>query len=757
MASYQRQILHANKKKISISYVIREKEERLHRSGVNSLQYDPVLDRLYSAGRDSIIRIWDFNDGPNESSSRSRKNYANGYDYSRQNHNISHDPYVQSMEHHTDWVNDISLCCNGKNLISVSNDTTIKVWNAHQGFCLSTLRSHKDYAKCLAHAKEREVVASAGFDRMIYLWDIQALTMLTATKNTITTKPLDGSKSSIYSLAINQTGTLVASGSTEKVIRLWDPRSRQKLLKLRGHTDNVRSLVFSRDGSMLLSASSDGTIRLWSISQQRCVSIIRVHDGGVWALQTNESFSTVYSGGKDCKIFMTDLKDTSNTALVCKESSPILRMLLVNRSYSSNQIRDRSGESLWVATTDSAIKNWTTTCNGPSNWNDDSSSTDEKDCSLDIPLTDIPDLVIKGNPAVINYHILNDKRHILTLESDHSVALYDVLTARKEETLHRASNDQDIKQKYDDEKKNRSKMVYVPNWFSVDLKIGLLCIHLEESECLSAWVSARDYNFAPQFDGHDPKVNLGCLMLQALLEHWPPTYEGFDNDSKSLQHDAISDNTDMGEYSSGVQYSSKSNQYSNRQRHLTNTNRTHKNGNIHSIGNQYFSMTSHTPVIISEGNQTIMRFLCNEAMNENEDIFIQEIIPPWISDIVISKCQPKFTKLPFFLLPHPNSGIKSLRKERLSASDMLQVRKVIEHVCEKMLANLSEDNGSATLNQESTFRGSNQSNEPKAYSADKVELYCNDHKLDEDLDLRTVRHYIWKSGGDLVLHYMLMK
>uniref|UniRef100_A0A6G1SII5 WD repeat-containing protein 48 homolog n=1 Tax=Aceria tosichella TaxID=561515 RepID=A0A6G1SII5_9ACAR len=754
MASYQRQILHA-KKKISISYVIREKEERLHRSGVNSLQYDPVLDRLYSAGRDSIIRIWDFNDSPNESSSRSRKSYANGYDYSRQNHNnVAHDPYVQSMEHHTDWVNDINLCCNGKNLISVSNDTTIKVWNAHQGFCLSTLRSHKDYAKCLAHAKEREVVASAGFDRMIYLWDIQALTMLTATKNTITTKPLDGSKNSIYSLAINQTGTLVASGSTEKVIRLWDPRSRQKLLKLRGHTDNVRSLVFSKDGSMLLSASSDGTIRLWSIPQQRCVSIIRVHDGGVWALQTNESFSTVYSGGKDCKIFMTDLKDTSNTTLVCRESAPILRMLLVNRSYLNNQVEDRSSESLWVATTDSAIKNWPLTPDSSDNWNGETSSTDEKGASLSSPLSESPDLIIKGNPAVINYHILNDRRHILTLESDNSVALYDVLTARKEETLHRASNDSDIKEKFDEEKKKRFKMVYVPNWFSVDLKIGLLCIHLEESECLSAWVSARDYNFAPQFDGHDPKVNLGCLMLQALLEHWPPTYEGYDNDSKSLQHDAISD---LGECSSGLQYAPKSNQCNNRQRHPMNMNRTHKNGNVNSIGNQYFSMTSHTPVIISEGNQTIMRFLCNEAMNENEDIFIQEIIPPWISDIVISKCQPKFTKLPFFLLPHPNSGIKSLRKERLSASDMLQVRKVIEHVCEKMLVNLNDDNGSATLNQDSTFRGSNQSNEPKTYSADKVEIYCNDQKLDEDLDLRTVRHYVWKSGGDLVLHYMLMK
>ena len=41
-----------------VSFVIRDEGERCHRAGVNSLQYDPNLKRLYSAGRDSIIRIW---------------------------------------------------------------------------------------------------------------------------------------------------------------------------------------------------------------------------------------------------------------------------------------------------------------------------------------------------------------------------------------------------------------------------------------------------------------------------------------------------------------------------------------------------------------------------------------------------------------------------------------------------------------------------------------------------------------------------
>jgi len=709
MATYLKQSQHANKKKISISYIIREKEEKCHRSGVNSLQYDPYLNRLYSAGRDSVIRIWGFQRDPPYQNADAKDSWK---------HND--DCFIQSMEHHTDWINDIVLCCNGRNLISVSNDTTIKVWSAHQGFCLSTLRSHKDYAKCLAYAKDREIVASAGFDRMIYLWDIQALTMLTTTKNTVTTKPLDGSKNSIYSLAISQTGSLVASGSTEKVIRLWDPRSRQKLLKLRGHTDNVRSLLFSRDGESLLSASSDGTVRLWSISQQRCVSIIRVHDEGVWTLQADESFNTVYSAGKDCKLFMTDLKDTTNTTLICEESSPILKILLVDRCYTRKQ-NTRENSSLWVATTDSAIKNW---------------PLDREDFS-DQAFSGSPDFVIKGNPAVINYHILNDKRHILTRESDNSVALYDVLTACKVEDLHPSDSESKAKDNYDEEIKKRSKMVYVPNWFTVDLKIGLICVHLEESECFSAWVSARDYGFLPHFENHDPKVNLGCLMLQALLEHWPPTYENCDDPKDSPREGSPYNpsNDDSSKYSHQIR----------------------ANGLAHRLGNQYFSIAGHTPIIISEGSQTLLRFLALEASNENEDMFLLGIIPPWIGDVVISKCQPKFTKIPFFLLPHADSGIRSLRKERLSASDMLQMRKVIEHVCEKMLVNLMEENGSTNQDHAANAKNTNQVGESDALHIEKVELYCNDSKLDESLDLRTVKHYLWKSGGDLVLHYMPIK
>ncbi|VDN25367.1 unnamed protein product, partial [Gongylonema pulchrum] len=164
-----------------VSFVIRDEKEPLHRSGVNCLQYDSQTEHALYSG-----------DGL-QNSARAK--------YHR-------DLYIQSMEHHTDWVNDMVLCCDGRNrqlslffeknssfsytlgpgvaVISASSDTTVKVWNAQKGFCMSTLRTHRDYVRALAYARDIEMVASGGFDQLIYLWDVATLTKLTALNNTVT-------------------------------------------------------------------------------------------------------------------------------------------------------------------------------------------------------------------------------------------------------------------------------------------------------------------------------------------------------------------------------------------------------------------------------------------------------------------------------------------------------------------------------------------------------------------------------------------
>ena len=53
---------------------------------------------------------------------------------------------------------------------------------------MSTLRTHKDYVKALAYARDKELVASGALDRQIFLWDVNTLTALTTTNNTVTSR-----------------------------------------------------------------------------------------------------------------------------------------------------------------------------------------------------------------------------------------------------------------------------------------------------------------------------------------------------------------------------------------------------------------------------------------------------------------------------------------------------------------------------------------------------------------------------------------
>ncbi|KAL7641384.1 UNVERIFIED_CONTAM: hypothetical protein RMT77_008524 [Armadillidium vulgare] len=674
---------HIARKKVQISFVIRDEVEKFHRSSVNSLQYDPYLHRLYSAGRDSIIRIWNC------------KNQK--------------DSYTQSMEHHTDWVNDIVLCCGGKNLISASSDTTVKVWNAHKGFCMSTLRTHKDYVKALAYAKDREQVASAGLDKAIFLWDVQTLTALTASNNTVTTSSLNGNKDSIYSLAMNAPGTVIVSGSTEKVLRVWDPRTGNKLMKLKGHTDNVKALLVNRDGTQVLSGSSDGTIKLWSLGQQSCLLTIRVHEEAVWALQSNETFSTIYSGGRDKRVYVTEPRQPDRSVLLCEEDNPILKMFLTP-----------DNSSLFVATTSSAIKCWPV--NNRVVHSRESSSPEEEDEENPKPLFASPEWTIKGGSSIRSFAVLNDKRHVLTKDTQDNVVLWDILKAVKVEELGKVE--------FEKEKQRLNKPVFVPSWFTVDLKTGMLTIHLaekrDEVDCLAAWVSAKDAGFLS--DEGDVKVNYGELLLKALFEHWPRTFGNREDEEEEGENNEDGSESELSQRNSHSPRGPKS-------------------------GNKYFSLPPHTPVIISEvQGRTLYRLLCGDAGGETEGVLLNETVPPWVLDIVVDKTTPKpKNKVYFILLPHASSGIKREKKDRLSANDFIQIKKVQEHVYEKVLCSGSESGSNHTEKQD-------EKNDLSSIAEDKIQLLCNEKVLDPQMDLRTVQHFIWGNGSqDLVLHYRIVK
>ena len=68
----------------------------------------------------------------------------------------------------------------------------------------------------------------------------------------------------IYSIVFSPDGKILAGGSEDNTIRLWNPTTGQYLTTFRGHSGEVNSVAFSADGETLASGSNDDTIKLWN-------------------------------------------------------------------------------------------------------------------------------------------------------------------------------------------------------------------------------------------------------------------------------------------------------------------------------------------------------------------------------------------------------------------------------------------------------------------------------------------------------------
>jgi WD40 repeat protein len=69
----------------------------------------------------------------------------------------------------------------------------------------------------------------------------------------------------VYSVAFSDNSQMLASGSGDKTIKLWNTHTNTEIFTLTGHLKSVNSVAFSPGSNMLASGSDDQTVNLWNV------------------------------------------------------------------------------------------------------------------------------------------------------------------------------------------------------------------------------------------------------------------------------------------------------------------------------------------------------------------------------------------------------------------------------------------------------------------------------------------------------------
>lgn len=198
---------------------------------------------------------------------------------------------LNNLKGHDNAVTSFSISPNNQILASGSYDDTIKLWNINTGKKICTITGHSDSIYSVSFSFDGKILASASSnssvpfdndflrndDNSIKIWDSNTCQEIM----TLTGHEKDDAFSSavVNSVSFNPHNNhnnvpILASGSTDKTIKLWNTQTGEVICTLTGHNDSVHSVNFSPDGKMLVSGSSDRTIKLWNTQNlENCQSI----------------------------------------------------------------------------------------------------------------------------------------------------------------------------------------------------------------------------------------------------------------------------------------------------------------------------------------------------------------------------------------------------------------------------------------------------------------------------------------------------
>ncbi|CAF0778878.1 unnamed protein product [Brachionus calyciflorus] len=185
-------------------------------------------------------------------------------------------------------------------LVSGSIDTTIKFWRIkkNENFKMDaevTLKAHEKDINSVHVSPNDKLVASGSSDKTVKIWD-------SATGATLGV--LRGHKRGVWCVQFSPVDQLLASSSADSTIKLWSLGDFSCVKTFEGHNTSVLKVYFLNHGTQLISSATDGLIKLWNIKSNECVGTFDEHEDKVWALNVSKDENRFVSGGADGKLIV---------------------------------------------------------------------------------------------------------------------------------------------------------------------------------------------------------------------------------------------------------------------------------------------------------------------------------------------------------------------------------------------------------------------------------------------------------------------
>ncbi len=197
----------------------------------------------------------------------------------------------------------IDFSPDGKKVVSVNSDGTIRLWDSDSGKQQYAFTRHTESQTALAfnainqsnvHDASNSTLTSLGASKshlFVSVWDID-------TGNRLSFDRVERSDHFGYEVAISPDGSLFVT--TDNVVRLWDTQTKAVLSTIgeKEYAGFGNKVKFSPDGQLLaVTARKDNTIQIWDVPNRKTRCRLKGHTTYVYSLAFSPDNKTVVTSG----------------------------------------------------------------------------------------------------------------------------------------------------------------------------------------------------------------------------------------------------------------------------------------------------------------------------------------------------------------------------------------------------------------------------------------------------------------------------